>query len=79
MKQANKEKFESSRNKLTFRKSESVEINEEAFLPWAAQEHDELLTYKPPVPNKAAIKELLKTGETVEGAAIVVRQNLQIK
>lgn len=79
MKQANKEKFESSRNKLSFRKSESVEINEEAFLPWAAQGHDDLLTYKPPVPNKTAIKELLKSGGTAEGAAIVVKQNLQIK
>lgn len=41
--------------------------------------HDELLTYKPPVPNKTAIKELLKSGGTAEGAEIVVKQNLQIK
>ena len=79
MQLSNKEKFESKRNKLTFRKSESVEVNEEAFIKWAAHGHDELLTYKPPVPNKTAIKELLKSGGTAEGAEIVVKQNLQIK
>ena len=74
MQLSNKEKFESKRNKLTFRKSESVEVNEEAFIKWAAQG-----TYKPPVPNKTAIKEFLKSGGTAEGAEIVVKQNLQIK
>lgn len=68
------EKVESSFLKLSFRKSESVEvINEAQLLP-------EFTTTKvTTTPNKTAIKEAIKRGEVVEGAVLVTNQNLQIK
>lgn len=68
------EKVDSSFLKLSFRKSESVEIvNEAQLLP-------EFTTTKTTVtPNKVAIKESLKRGEVVEGAVLLTNYNLQIK
>lgn len=68
------EKVESPTLKLSFRKSESVEVINEAQLP------DELMTIKTTkAPNKTAIKEAIKSGEVVEGAVLVTNFNLQIK
>ena len=40
-------KIETARNKISFRKSESVEIENECnFIEWAIKNHDDLLTYK---------------------------------
>ena len=72
-------RLETARNKLTFRRSEAVEIDEEIFVPWAQAHGDEYLTYKAPTPNKTAIKAALKDGVTVQGARLEERQNLQIK
>lgn len=68
------EKVDSSFLKLSFRKSESVEIvNEAQLLP-------EFTTTKTTVtPNKVAIKDALKRGEVVEGAVLSTNFNLQIK
>lgn len=68
------EKVESSFLKLSFRKSESVEvINDAQLLP-------EFTTTKvTTTPNKTAIKEAIKRGEVVEGAVLVTNQNLQIR
>lgn len=68
------EKVESSFLKLSFRKSESVEvINEAQLLP-------EFTTTKvTTTPNKVAIKSAIQRGEVVEGAVLVTNQNLQIK
>lgn len=74
------DKIETARNKITFRKSESVEIgDEDAFIEWAEKERDELLTYSAPKVNKTAIKKALKGGEEIPGASIVISQNLQLK
>lgn len=73
------DKLETARNKITFRKSESVEVDETAFLEWAEKGRDDLLTYSAPKANKTAIKKALKDGEAIPGAQIVVKQNLQIK
>lgn len=74
-------KAESPRVRLSFRKSEAVEIaNEAEFVEYAlAAGRDDLLKYKAPDINKTAIKAAIKNGETVQGAAIVEKQNLQIK
>lgn len=74
-------KLESPRAKLTFRKSESVEILDElAFIADAQSAgRDDLLTYKAPTVNRTAIKKAIKAGEPVQGAALVEKQNLQIK
>ena len=68
------DKVDSSFIKLSFRKSESVEVINEAQLT------EQFTTTKTTVtPNKVAIKEALKAGEVVEGAVLVTNLNLQIK
>lgn len=67
------EKIESETIKLSFRRSESVEVTDETAIP---------SEYKVPQPDKiskSAIKDAIKSGESVPGAIIVVKQNLQIK
>ena len=73
-------KFETARNKMSFRKSESVAVeNEVAFIEWARKGRDDLLTYKEPVLNKTAIKKALAAGEQIAGARIESKINLQLK
>jgi len=68
------DKVDSSFIKLSFRKSESVEVINEAQLT------EQFTTTKTTVtPNKTAIKEAIKNGEVVEGAVLVTNYNLQIK
>lgn len=66
------EKIETEMFRISFRKSESVEVDNAEVLP------EEYLVVKKSV-NKKAIKEALKNGETVEGARIVANNNLIIK
>lgn len=75
------QKFSTSKVQINFRSSESVEIEDEKkFVDWAwDNERDDLLTYKDPTPNKTAIKQLLKSGKTLDGVLIVKNQNIQIK
>jgi hypothetical protein len=74
MQQFGIEKVESPTLKLSFRKSESVEIVNEAQLT------EQFTTTKTTVtPNKTAIKEAIKNGEVVEGAILVTNFNLQIR
>lgn len=73
------DKVETARNKITFRKSESVEVDDDTFFEWACKNGSHLLTYTAPKPNKTEIKKALKAGEEIEGARIVSGQNIQIK
>lgn len=67
-------KLETPRAALSFRKSSTVEVLDAAALP------AEYMTVKTTsAPNKTAIKAAIKAGEEVAGAALVERQNLQIK
>lgn len=66
------EKIETPTLKLSFRKSEAVEIVDEAQL------NQKYFNYKPTV-DKTSIKAALKAGEEVAGAKLVTNQNLQIK
>jgi hypothetical protein len=68
------EKVESPLLKLSFRKSEAVEITNEEVLPLSFK--TEKVTY---TPNKVKIKEAIKNGETVFGAILQINYNLQIK
>ena len=68
------EKVDSSFLKLSFRKSESVEIVNEAQLT-----PEYLTTKTTTAPNKTAIKEAIKQGIEVEGAVLSTNFNLQIK
>ena len=67
-------KSEDGRAVVQFRKTpESVVIADGAILPPV------YLRYKDPEPDKTAIKKAIKAGETVEGATLITKQNMQIK
>lgn len=65
--------FESAKVKVSFRKSESVEIMEGAVIP------NEYLRFKEPEVNKTELKKALKSGVSIEGVYITENQNIQIK
>ena len=73
------DKVETARNKITFRRSEAVELDEETFIKWAQDNRDDLLTYSAPKANKTEIKKALKGGAEIVGAQLVSNQNIQIK
>lgn len=73
-------KVETARNRLSFRKSEKVRIDDEAyFVQWAQVYNPDLLTYKTPEPNKTVIKKILASGQAIEGCHVEQCMNLQIK
>lgn len=75
-----KTQIETPRNKITFRVSEMVVLeNESAFVEWAAREHDEYLKYGDPTINRTEIKNALKNGTEIAGAHLEKRQNIQLK
>lgn len=70
----NLERFESTRVKFSFRKSETVQISDENALP--LQWKREKVTFEP---DKEKIKAALKDGVDVPGAEIIEKNNLQVK
>lgn len=69
----NGEKYKSEKVAISWRKSESVSVDENAFLP------DDYMTFKEPVPNLTALKKALKAGEKIDGATLTSSNNIQIK
>ncbi len=69
----NGQKFETAKVKMSFRKSEVLEISDGAKVP------EEFLRYKEPEVNKTDLKKAVKAGLQLEGVQLVERQNLQIK
>lgn len=65
--------FETARVRVSFRKSESTEIDESVLDKKWCREN---VTY---IPDKTAIKTAIKAGQTIAGARLVVNQNIQIK
>lgn len=77
LKGAGKDKFETARCQVKFRKSEAVEIDEGKFFEIYGTESDYVRAkYEP---NKTAIKAALKQGQQVFGAVIVEQMNLGVK
>lgn len=74
-------KFSTVRCSISFRKSVAVEIADEAaFKAYAvANGHAELLTVQEPKISLTKVKNALKDGIELPGAALVERQNIQIK
>ena len=72
------EKFKTTKCAISFRKSEAVEVTDEG-LNNLMKEHDELLTYKAPEPNKTAIKQAIKDGLNVTGVQLVQNISTIIK
>ena len=69
-----KEKFESARVSIGFRKTEKVIIEGEELL------EDRYVTIETKrIPNKKTIKEAIKTGTEVKGAYVQENKNIQIK
>ena len=74
MNRAGKDKVETDDVRISFRKSESVDILDEKLIP---QEYlNEKITV---APNKTEIKKAIKSGQEIAGAMLVENQNLQIK
>ena len=65
--------FESAKVKVSFRKSETVEIEEGTIIP------DEYLRFKEPDVNKAELKKAIKAGLHIDGVYISENKNIQIK
>lgn len=72
------QKFRTSKCAVSFRSTESVEVTTDG-LNNLMKEHDELLTYKTPEPNKTAIKQAIKDGLSVQGVQLVQNINTIIK
>lgn len=66
-------KFETAKVKVSFRKSEPLEISETAVIP------EEFLKQKEPDIDKDGLKKAIKEGRTFEGISIVEKLNIQIK
>jgi hypothetical protein len=64
---------ESTAGKISYRKSEVVEITNEGLIP------SDMLRYKDPEPDKTMIKKALKNGNTIPGAHLEERINTIIK
>lgn len=80
LRKAEVSEIETARNRISFRKSESVDITDEgAFIEWAEENRDDLLTFSPPKINKNAVKAAIKDGANIAGAQMVEKQNIQIK
>lgn len=67
-------KFETGKVLLSFRKSEAVEISNIELLP-----KEYIKTVIKEEANKTAIKQAIKDGQTVSGAELITKMNLQIK
>lgn len=65
-------KFETTKVKVSYRKSEALEIAEGAKVP------EEFIEYEPKY-DKKGLKQYLNECGTIEGVSIVVRNNMQIK
>lgn len=71
---AGRPKFESERNRLSFRRSKRVDIFDESKLP-----EDFVVRVETARPDKKAIKDAIESGEEIEGAALIISRSLQIK
>ena len=69
----NGKKWQNSEVAISWRKSESVEVEDGAAIP------EQYLRYKEPEINKAQLKADLKAGTVVYGCQLVTKNNIQIK
>ena len=74
------EKFTTTMCAVSFRKSERVAVDDEAaFIAWAQENNDDLLTYKAPTIDRTALKAAIKSGMQFDGVRIESCLNPQIK
>lgn len=73
------QKFTTARCAVSFRNTEAVEVTDEGLENLMRGGNEELLTYKKPEPNKAAIKAAIKDGLNVRGVQLVQNISTIIK
>lgn len=76
------EKWSAPTYAISWRRSKSVEIQDEQMLvAWAMgpDGNDDLLRFKDPEINKVAVKEAIEAGAQIPYAELVEKQNIQIK
>lgn len=66
-------KFKTSKVSISFRKSESVQVDD------ADKLDDDYLKYTAPTVDKTKVKQALTAGIKLQGAQLVTNQNIQIK
>lgn len=72
-------KFATPRLKVSYRKSQTVEVSD-GFIEWADEHRPDLLTYSDPKPSKTAIKDAIKAGGIPEEMAhLESHENISIK
>jgi hypothetical protein len=69
-----KDKVETAKARISFRKSVQVQIDDEKVLP-----ADYVTTTVTTKPDKTAIKKAIQAGQVVAGASLVENRNIQIK
>lgn len=74
MESVGKDKVETAKTRISFRKSVQVQIEDEAALP-----ADYVTTTVTTKPDKTAIKKAIQGGQDVAGASLVENRNIQIK
>lgn len=72
----NGNKFESARCKISFRKSTSVEVNEDEFLKYHKNICTKIESYKY---SKSDLKKMVQSGEKLHGVKLVENKNIQVK
>lgn len=74
----NGEKFKTAKVAVSYRKSESVKVDDD-FIEWAKKHGDDLLTYAEPKPSLTKIKDALNNGREIPFAKIEEKNNIVIK
>jgi hypothetical protein len=67
------EKFKTAKVSISYRKSESVEVDD------INKVDKSFLKYSDPTVDKTAVKKALKAGTELEGVRLVTKQNIQIR
>lgn len=67
------EKFKTAKVSISYRKSESVQVDDITKLD------EEYLKYEEPSVNKTKVKQALKSGILLQGVQLIENQNIQIK
>lgn len=73
------QKFATPRLKVSYRKSQTVEVSD-GFVKWADEHRPDLLIYSDPKPLKTALKDAIKDGEIPEDVArLETHENISVK
>ena len=73
------QKFSTPRLKVSYRKSQTVEVSD-GFVKWADEHRPDLLVYADPKPSKTALKDAIKDGGIPEDVArLETHENISIK